>query len=96
MSFLTGEVFLSRGVAWHNTGVCRTPQVQTVEQATQVALDLVRKYYSFAFPISARKETTRWIVDLDISYFKPSYVRVRIFAETGVVEDFRVTLGPLL
>jgi len=25
-------------------------QVQTVEQATQLALDLVRKYYSFAFP----------------------------------------------
>ena len=71
-------------------------QVQTVQQATQLALDLVRKYYSFAFPISARRENSRWIVDLDISYFKPSYMRVKILAESGALEDFKVTLGPLL
>jgi len=71
-------------------------QVQTVEQATQLALDLVRKYYSFAFPISARRKNSRWIVDLDISYFKPSYMRVKILAESGALEDFKVTLGPLL
>jgi len=71
-------------------------QVQTVDQATQLALDFVRKYYSFAFPISTKKESSRWIIDLDISYFKPSYMRVRIFAETGVVEDFEATLGPIL
>ncbi len=71
-------------------------QVQTVQQATQLALDLVRKYYSFASPISTRRENSRWIVDLDISYFKPSYMRVKIFAESGALEDFKVTLGPLL
>jgi len=71
-------------------------QVQTVEEATQLALDLVRKYYSFAFPISARRENSRWIIDLDISYFKPSYMRVKILAESGALEDFKVTLGPLL
>jgi hypothetical protein len=70
--------------------------VQTIEQATQIAIDFVRKHYSFVYPMAARKENSRWIVDLDISYFKPSYIRVKIFAETGVLEDFRVTLGPLL
>jgi len=70
--------------------------IQTVEQATQLAIDFVRKYYSFVYPIAARRETSRWIVDLDISYFRPSYVRVKIFAETGSLEDFKVTLGPLL
>lgn len=70
--------------------------VQTVEQATQVAIDFVRKYYSFVYPISARRENSRWVVDLDISYFRPSYVRVKILAETGTLEDFKVTLGPLL
>jgi hypothetical protein len=70
--------------------------IQTVEQATQMAIDLVRKYYSFVYPIAARKENSRWIVDLDISYFRPSYVRVKILAETGTLEDFKVTLGPLL
>lgn len=70
--------------------------VQSVEQATQLALDFVRKYYSFAFPMSARKENSKWIVDMDISYFKPGYIRVRIEEGTGAIEDFRVTLGQLL
>jgi hypothetical protein len=70
--------------------------IQTVEQATQIAIDFIRKYYSFVYPIAARKENSRWIVDLDISYFRPSCVRVRILAETGTLEDFKVTLGPLL
>jgi len=70
--------------------------VQNAEQATQVAIDLVRKYYSFVYPVSSRRENSRWIVDLDISYFRPSYVRVKIIAETGTLEDFKVTLGPLL
>ena len=74
----------------------RMSTVQTVEQATQVAIDFVRKYYSFVYPISARRENSRWVIDLDISYFRPSYVRVKILAATGALEDFKVTLGPLL
>ncbi len=70
--------------------------VQTVEQATQIALDFVRKYYAFVFPVSARRETSRWIVDMDISYFSSRFARVRILAETGVVEEFKVTSGQLL
>jgi hypothetical protein len=69
--------------------------IQNVEQATQVALDFVRKYYAFVFPVSARKEASRWIVDFDISFFNPRYARVRL-AESGTVEDFKVTLGQLL
>jgi hypothetical protein len=70
--------------------------IQTVEQATQLGIDFARKYYSFVYPISARKENSRWVVDLDISYFRPSYLRVKVLAETGALEDFKVTLGTLL
>lgn len=70
--------------------------IGNVEQATQFAVDFVRKYYAYAFPVSARKEADRWIVDLDISYFNPRYARVRILADTSTVEDFKVTLGQLL
>jgi hypothetical protein len=70
--------------------------IQTVEQSTQVAIDFVRKHYSFVYPIAARKENSRWMVDLDISYFRPSYVRVKLVAETGALEGFTVTLGSLL
>jgi hypothetical protein len=47
--------------------------------------------------MSARKDNSDWIVDSDISYFRPSYTqlcRVKIVAETGALEDFKVTLGP--
>jgi hypothetical protein len=70
--------------------------IENVEQATQVAMDFVRKYYSYAFPVAAKKEASRWIVDLDVSYFKPSYIRVRILADSSSIEDFKVTLGQLL
>ena len=70
--------------------------VQTVDQGIQVAMGLVRKYYSFVYPVATRKENSRWVVDLDISYFRPSYVRVRILAETGTVEHYKVTSGQLL
>ena len=70
--------------------------VQTVEQATQRAVEFVRKYYIYAFPVSTRKENTRWVVDLDISYYRSNYARVRILAETGLVEEFKVTPGQLL
>jgi hypothetical protein len=70
--------------------------IESVEQATQLAIEFVRKYYYFVTPISTRRELSRWIVDMDVSYFKPSYAHVRIVAETGAVEDFKVTLGQLL
>jgi hypothetical protein len=69
--------------------------IQNVEQATQVALDFVRKYYAFVFPVSARREAARWVVDLDVSFFNPRYARVKL-AESGTIEDFKVTLGQLL
>jgi len=77
-------------------GSWRLAVVQSVEQATQMAIEFVGKYYSFVYPVAATKENSRWIVDLDISYFRPSYVRVKILSETGALEDFKVTLGPLL
>ena len=70
--------------------------IQSVEQATQLAMEFARRYYSFIFPVSTRRENSWWIVDLDISYYKTSYVRVRILAETGTIEDFKVTHGQLL
>jgi hypothetical protein len=70
--------------------------IQSIEQATQLAVEFTRRYYSFVFPVSTKKENSFWIVDLDISYYRPSYVRLRILVETGTIEDFKVTPGQLL
>ena len=70
--------------------------VQSVEEATRLAIEFARRCYSNIFPVSTRKENSRWIVDLDISYYKTSYVRLRIDQETGTIEDFKVTQGQLL
>ena len=60
-----------------------------------MALEYVKKYYAFVFPVSAKKEASRWVVDFDISYFNPKYARVKV-AESGIIEEFKVTLGQLL
>ncbi len=70
--------------------------IQTVEQATPLALDFVRKYYVSAFPVSTKKENIRWIVDLDISYYRSNSARLTIIAETGTIEQFKVTQAQLL
>ncbi len=70
--------------------------IQTVEQATQAAMEFARKYYPYAFPISTRKVNSQWIVDLDISYWKTNFVRLKIQIETGTIDEFRVTHGQLL
>ncbi len=70
--------------------------VQTVEQATGLAIDFAKRYYSFIFPVSTKRENSHWIVDLDISYYRPSYARLKIFVETGAIEEFKVTQGQLL
>jgi hypothetical protein len=38
--------------------------IQTIEEATQIAIDFVRKHYSFVYLMAAKKENSRWIVDL--------------------------------
>ncbi len=70
--------------------------IQSVEEATQLAMQFARRYYSYIFPISTKKEHSRWIVDLDISYYKSNFLRLRIDQETGTIEDFKVTHGQLL
>ena len=90
------EVFLSASWAIFLVGIKQMVVVQTVEHATQLAMEFAKKYYSFIFPVSTKRENTHWIVDLDISYYRPSYARLRIFVETGAVEDFKVTPGQLL
>ena len=70
--------------------------VQTVEQATRLAMEFAKRYYSFIFPVSTRKENSRWIVDLDVSYYKTNFARLRIDQETGTLEDFKLTHGQLL
>jgi hypothetical protein len=71
-------------------------QILTVEHVTELALQFTKKYYAFAFPLSVKKTLFHWIVDLDISYYRPKYMRVWIVRETGIVEDFIVTPGQLL
>ncbi len=70
--------------------------IQTVEQATQAAMEFARRYYPNVFPVSTRKVNSQWVVDLDISYWKTSFVRLKIQVETGTIDEFRVTNGQLL
>ena len=70
--------------------------VNSVEDATSLALEFTRKYYSNAFPVSTRKQNAFWVVDLDVSYYRTNFARLRIDQETGIVEEFKITQSQLL
>ena len=70
--------------------------VNSVEDATRLALEFTRKYYSNAFPVSTRKQNAFWVVDLDVSYYRTNFARLRIDQETGIVEEFKITQSQLL
>jgi hypothetical protein len=65
-------------------------KIKTAEQATQIAVAFVKRYYNFVFPIETKKENHVWIVDLDISVFRPKIARVKINSVTGAVDNFSV------
>lgn len=65
-------------------------KVKTADQATQIAVTFVQRYYKFVFPIETKKEDHRWIVDLDVSVFRPKIARVKVSSVTGDVENFSV------
>jgi hypothetical protein len=70
--------------------------IQTVEQATQAAMEFARKYYTYVFPVSTRRVNSQWVVDLDISYWRTNFVRLKIQVETGIIDEFKVTQAQLL
>ena len=70
--------------------------IQTVEQATQAAMEFARKYYLYVFPLSTRRVNSQCIGDLDNSYWKTNVVRLKIQVETGIFDEFKVTQGQLL
>ena len=70
--------------------------IQTVEQATQAAMEFTKKYYPYVFPLSTRRVNSQWIVYLDISYWKTNFVRLKIQIETGTIDEFKVTQAQLL
>ena len=59
-------------------------------------MEFARRYYPYVFPVSTRREHSQWIVDLDISYWKTNFVRLKIQVETGTIDEFKVTHGQLL
>ena len=67
-----------------------------MEQATQAAMEFARKYYPYVFPVSTRRVNSQWIIDLNISYWKMNFVRLKIQVETGTMDEFKVTHGQLL
>ncbi len=70
--------------------------IQNVEQATQAAMEFARRFYPNVVPVSTRRVNSQWIVDLDISYWRTNFVRLKIQVETGTIDEFRVTQGQLL
>ena len=73
------------------------PKVDSADQATEIAVDFLKKYYQILQrPLSAKLENGKWIVEVDIGPFLTKVAKVTVDAETGIILDYQVPPPPSL
>lgn len=69
--------------------------IESAEQATEIAVDFLKKYYQILQkPLSAKLEQGQWIVEVDVGVFHTIAARVVIDAETGKILTYVVPPPP--
>jgi len=64
-------------------------RVKSAEEATEIALDFVKKYYPFYHrPIKSVKEDSIWLVEIDVGLVTTIVAKVKIDAKTGNILEF--------
>ena len=67
----------------------RRDQGKSAEEATEIALDFVKKYYPFYHrPIKSVKEDSIWLVEIDVGLVTTIVAKVKIDAKTGNILEF--------
>ena len=60
-------------------------QVKSAKEATTIATNFLKQYYSFMRPKSASKDNDFWVVEVDVGVITTEIARVRIDASTADV-----------
>ena len=64
------------------------PHVETLQNAVDIAENLLKKYYPYFKLLTAKKEDDTWLVEFDVGIFNKQIVRIVLDAETGNVVEY--------
>ena len=63
-------------------------EVKSAEQATRIATSFLKQYYGFLRPISAVKENSIWIVQVDVGVITREIAEVKIDTSTADITGY--------
>ncbi|MBI2917155.1 MAG: PepSY domain-containing protein [Chloroflexi bacterium] len=69
-------------------------QINTAEEATEVARSFVKKHRIIAIPLKAVREDDVWHVELDVGPLSVAVARVEVDARTGRVMKYEMPSFP--
>ena len=63
-------------------------EVKSAAEATRIATSFLRQYYAFLRPISASRQNSTWIVEVDVGVITKEIAEVKIDASTADVIEY--------
>ena len=64
------------------------PSIETLQNAVNIAENLLKKYYPFYKLLTAKKEDDTWLVEFDVGVLGKQLVRIVLDVETGNVVEY--------
>jgi len=63
-------------------------EIKSAAEATKIATTFLKQYYAFLRPISATRENTTWIVEVDVGVVMKEIAEVKIDGLTADVTEY--------
>lgn len=63
-------------------------KVRNAQQATEIAMEFLRKYHTYSSPKRAVKQDSAWLVQADVGLFETRIAKILIDARTGEILDY--------
>ncbi|MBI4203127.1 MAG: hypothetical protein HY532_08465 [Chloroflexi bacterium] len=70
--------------------------IASASQATEVAVEFLKRYYPFIAPVKVKKENELWLVQADVGAVTVRLATVVVDAQTGEILSFEAETSPKL
>ena len=68
--------------------------ITSASQATEVAVEFLKRYFPFIAPVKAQKENGLWLVQADVGAVAVRLATVVVDAQTGEIRSFEAETTP--
>ena len=65
-------------------------EVNSASEATQIATNFLKEYYSYRRPIKATKADTTWVVEIDVGLIFTQVAKITVDSQTGAILEYSV------